>query len=436
MDNFKKLILTFSRRPFIRGVATMASGTASSQAITIAFSPLITRLYGPEVFGLQGIFLSVVNVLVVVAGLGYPSAIILPKRDSDAVCLIRLSLFVAIGMSLFTAIILSFLGLEILLLLNAEAISGLINFIPLTMFLIATATILSQWLIRKKAYGLSARYMLLGTLVTNAVKITGGWYYPAAFTLIVSNLFGSLLCTIMTWLGWRSHSQNMILTEGHNVSSRKLTLFELARQYSDFPLLRTPQNLINALSQSMPILLLSSFFGSTQAGQYAIALAVLSAPASLIGGSVMSVFYPRINEAIHKRKNVRQLIVSATLGMAATGALPYLSLAIAGPILFENIFGKEWHAAGIYAQLLSAWLFLQYINKPAIAAIPALRLHGRLLVYEVFSTSSKVLALWLGFVFFKSDVIAVGLFSLFGALAYLWLIIWVVNASAEPNRIK
>ena len=50
----KQRILAFSKRPFVRNVVTVASGTAASQAIVMAFSPLITRIYGPEAFGLQG----------------------------------------------------------------------------------------------------------------------------------------------------------------------------------------------------------------------------------------------------------------------------------------------------------------------------------------------------------------------------------------------
>lgn len=41
----------FSRKPFIRNVATVATGTVAAQAIAIAFSPIITQLYDPDAFG-------------------------------------------------------------------------------------------------------------------------------------------------------------------------------------------------------------------------------------------------------------------------------------------------------------------------------------------------------------------------------------------------
>jgi O-antigen/teichoic acid export membrane protein len=141
----------------------------------------------------------------------------------------------------------------------------------------------------------------------------------------------------------------------------------------------------------------------------------------------MQVFYPRVTEAIHNGEDARALVTKATLGLALTGAIPFAVIAIAGPALFGFVFGAEWHKAGTYAQWLSPWLFFQYINKPAVSAIPSLGLQGALLAYELFSTGSKVLALYVGYAAFKSDVAAVALYSVFGVVAYIWLILWVIS---------
>ncbi len=150
----------------------------------------------------------------------------------------------------------------------------------------------------------------------------------------------------------------------------------------------------------------------------------------------MQVFYPRINEAIHRGEDAKSLIIRATVGLALSGAVPFLIVILAGPTLFGFVFGNEWTVAGTYAQWLSIWIFFQYINKPAVAAIPALRIQQGLLIYELFSTGTKVLALYLGYIYFKSDVIAIALFSLLGAIAYMWLILWVIFHSGKLTTIK
>jgi O-antigen/teichoic acid export membrane protein len=426
-------IRNFTRRPFVRNVATVATGTAASQAIAMAFSPLITRLYGPEVFGLQGIFVSVVGLLSVVAALGYPVAIVLPKRDSDALGLVRLSIYIALGWALLTTLALYFFGRNLLQLLNAETIADFIYLIPVAMVISVLGSVLGQWLIRNKAFGFSAKYGVFTTLLLSVVKTGLGFLHPTAMALIVTNTAGGIVGTALTWLGWRNQTTKHILP----TATQPLTgLRQLALRHRDFPLLRTPQNLINAFSQSLPMLLLASYFGASASGQYAIAISVLGVPASLIGGSVMSVFYPRINAAIQNGENARALIIKATIGMAVTGALPFLLVIVAGPFLFEVVFGEKWHTAGVYAQWLSLWLFLQYINKPAVSAIPALQLQGGLLIYEIFSTGTKLLALWLGFTVFKSDVAAIALFSAFGVVAYVWLILWVIYRSKAQVQVQ
>ncbi|MBE0440418.1 MAG: oligosaccharide flippase family protein [Gammaproteobacteria bacterium] len=245
----------------------------------------------------------------------------------------------------------------------------------------------------------------------------------------MTNLAGTLLGTALTYLGWRRAPPTQ---RQHNESDeRPATLKQLARRHIDFPLLRTPQNLINAFSQSLPILLLSTYFGASSAGHYTIAISVLGIPSNLIGGAVMSVFYPRITAALNNGENARALIIKATVGMAAAGAIPFLIVMLGGPFLFSFIFGKEWHIAGHYAQWLAAWLFVAFINRPAVSAIPALRLQGFLLSNEIISIMLRVVSLYVGFALLRDNVAAVMLFSIVGVLINIHLIYYVIRHSNE-----
>lgn len=429
--NFR--LRTLLQRPFVRNVLMVATGTAGSQAITIAFAPFITRLYGPEAYGLQGLFISVAGLLSTVAAFSYPTAIVLPKSDADALGIARLSIYIGLSMSLLTAIAMIFVGDDLLKLLKAEEISTFTLLIPIAMMASVLGAVLSQWLIRKKAFSLTARYAVGTSLLLNSAKTFIGIIHPSALALIATNLVGVLIGTSLTFLGWRKLPKEINSKE---TITAPASLGALAYRHSDFPLLRTPQNLINAFSQSLPIVVLAAYFGPSSSGQYSLALTVLSVPAALIGGSVMSVFYPRINEALHAGEDAKALIVRATTAMAATGALPFLIVIIGGPLLFQTIFGNEWRTAGIYSQWLAIWIFFQYINKPAVSAIPALHLQGGLLIYEIFSTVTKIGALWIGFTLYKDAVIAVALFSIVGTLAYVWLILWVIHNSSKHRAAK
>jgi len=413
---------------FVRNVATVATGTAAAQAITLAFAPVITRLYGPEAFGLQGLFASLLGLCATLAALGYPTAIVLPRRQQDAVGIAKLSIFIATAFAVLVAILLAVLGDRLLNLLNAQALGPLVYLLPVAMVFSAMSAVLSQWLIRNRAYGITARFQVVTALLMGLAKSGVGLITPGAAALVITNVLGGLMGTLLTfwgWLRWRTADKKVTM------SSPSKSMVALAGEYRDFPLFRTPQNFINAVSQSLPVILLTAYFGAASAGQYSIALSLLGVPAALIGGSVMSVFYPRVTEAVHNHENVRGLIIKATLGMMAAGCLPYLLVMAFGPLLLPVIFGDQWSESGRYAQWLAPWLFLQFANRPAVAAIPSLGLQKGLLVYELFSTGSKVVALWVGFVLYESAIVSVALFSLAGIAAYVWLILWVIHSSPK-----
>lgn len=431
----RRKIIILRSSSFIRNVMTLATGTALSQALTMAFSPLITRLYGPELFGLQSIFMTVVAMASTVAAMNYPTAMVLPKTDNEAKAIARLSLYLGFVISLIAGAGLHLWGGELLALLNAKAIFDFKLLIPISMMVSVAGAVLSQWLIRKRAFLLTARYGVMTSLIMNGTKVGLGLMHPAAISLIVTNIVGGLVGAGLTYLGWRKHRAiypEAIVTPPQPMAEA----WGMAKAYRDFPLFRTPQVLINSVSQGLPVMLLASVFGAASAGHYAIALTVLATPAALIGNSVMSVFLPRFNDAIHHGEDVKKLVVRATSGMSVAGGLPFALVLLAGPAIFAFVFGAEWRHAGVYAQLLAPWLFLQFINRPAVAAVPALRLQRGLLGYELFSTGSKVAALWVGFQLFKSDVVAVALFSLVGSIAYIWLIYWVIRRSSNVGNVN
>jgi len=430
-STLKELLAQFLRRPFVRKVGTVATGTAVSQAIALAFAPLITRLYGPEAFGLQSIFVSVVGLISIVATLGYPLGIVLPKTDSEAMALVRLSVATGTVATLLTAICLYFFGSDLLSLLNAQVIERYAYLIPVAVYAAVLARVLAQWLVRNEAFSLSAKYGVITAFAMSAVKATLGLHWPTPGVLICANTAVGLAGTGCTYWGWLR--QRHLTRQKEPRQRAGLSLLNVAIKHRDFALLRTPQDLINALSQALPLLLLSAYFGSTAAGHYAIAIAVLGVPTALIGSSVMAVFYPRVTQAVQDGEDARSLIVRATSGMALAGAAPFLVLVIAGPVLFSWVFGDDWRTAGVYAQCLAPWLFMQFINQPAVAAVPALRIQRGLLIYEIFSTATKVLALWLGFSIFGNDLAAVVLFSAFGVVAYAWLIGWVISVSRKDR---
>ena len=418
-------IASLSKSKFVRNVATVATGTAGAQAISIAFSPIITRLYGPDSFGLLGVFMALVAVLAPLAALTYPIAIVLPKEDSDARALGWLSFYIAFSMSSFFAIVIVIWGELLLGLVGLEAIVAYSMLIPIAMFFSAILQIARQWLIRKKQFKVTAKVALYQALIISSNKTGLGFLNPIAFFLIIVSVAGSILQAIMLWAGIRKVQKNQQVKQKYS----KTELKQIAIDHKDFPIYRAPQIFINAISQGLPVIMLASFFGPAAAGFYALSKTVLDMPIGLIGQSVSDVFYPRINEAAHNNENLTKLLTKATLVLSAVGIIPFGIVIAFGPWLFEFVFGQGWDKAGEYAVWLSIFLFFNFINKPTVAAVPILELQGGLLFYEVFSTGLKFISIMVGFFVFKDDLVSIMLFSISGAISYIFMICWILIKS-------
>lgn len=172
----------------------------------------------------------------------------------------------------------------------------------------------------------------------------------------------------------------------------------------------------------LPVIMLTSLFGASAAGQYSLVLLVLSAPVTLLGSSVGEVFYPKITRAINNQTgNAFSLISKATLVLFFIGIFPFSLIAIFGDTILPWVFGHEWQVAGKYSQWIALWMVAVLCTGPAVAAMPALRIQSFLLIYEVIVTLARVGALYFGQLN-GDDIFAIALFSLVNIIGYIGLL--------------
>lgn len=414
------MIKQLTKSKFVRNVVLVASGAAGAQAITMAFAPIITRMYGPESFGLLGAFMATLGIVTPIAALAYPIAIVLPKSDDDAKGIAKLSVRIALVIALAFSLILLVAGEQIAAVLGMQAIAGFMLLIPLAMFFSALQQVMQQWLIRKKQFKVMARIAVSQSFILNGSKIGVGWFWPIGPVLIILATLGNMLYAVQLWFGAKKWADN----DGRidSPAASEVDLKALAYKHRDFPYYRAPQIFINALSQSLPVLILASFFGPASAGFYAIGRTVLGMPSMLLGKAVADVFYPKIAESANRNENLYSPIFKATLALAVIGAIPYGLVFLFGPWLFSLVFGEEWRVAGEYARWLAAWSYFGFMNRPSVAALAVLNMQGFFLIYEIVSLILRAASLYIGFAILKDDLQAVILFSISGVILNFALI--------------
>lgn len=412
---------------FIKNVLIMATGSAGAQAVTMLFSPIITRLYGPEVFGMMGAFTALISMALPIAALTYPIAIVLPKNDNNARGIIKLSLYITLSISIFIMILVVLFNKNIVELFQLEAISQYLYLLPLVIIFGGIMEVSQQWLIRTNQFSINAKVTFLQSLITNGSKAGIGVYYPAASVLITIQTIGiGLQAFMMIFLARKSNYRSSEEPREEILPSKML-----AKKYIDFPLFRAPQVFLAGISDGLPILLLTAFFGPASAGFYSIGRTVLGLPSKFIGQSIGDVFYPRIAKAANSGENLTRLITKATILLGVVGIIPFGIVIIFGPWLFEFVFGEGWDVAGEYARWISLTSFVVFINKPSVRSLPVLNAQKLHLVHTIILVAIRSLGLAIGFYLFNSDIVAIALFGLSSVAMNIALFLITIKLSKD-----
>ncbi|UNK05621.2 oligosaccharide flippase family protein [Psychrobacter raelei] len=426
---FKKL----SNNNLARNVLIVASGTAAAQIIALILMPIITRLYGPESYGKLGVFITVITILTPISTMALPSAIVLPEKDSESRAIARLSLIIALLVS--TILSLVFIAANDLLvnLSTFQNLGNLIWFLPLALLFTSCQDVYTQWIIRKKEFKDLSKVSVSHSLLNYGTQALIGFKYPFTYILIAIHTIGIFVRALMLYY----FSKDIRSTSLKSDRNSKPSALRILRKYYDFPMYRAPEMLLSAISQGMPVILLSTYFSLTIAGFYTLTRTVLAIPINLLGSSIQSVFYPHFNEAVLNNSKTTSLLMKPTLTLLYVGLVPLVLTIFFAPFAFSLVFGDEWYEAGKYAQWLSIWFLFTLVSRPSISAIPVFKLQGWLLIFELISTIVKILALFIGYYYFNNPIVAISLFSITGSLAFLILILKVFkHAATLDNKIK
>ena len=213
---------------FTKNILTLMTGTAIAQAIPIAISPILTRLYTPEDFGVFALFVAIISVLANTANARYELAIMLPKKDEDAINIFALGFIITCLISSLLFFVVLLFNDYFVKLLGNEEIGFWLYFIPITVFFSGLYNILNYFNNRRKCYKDLRNAAILKSIVLAVIQVSIGLVKQGATGLIsgqiVSNLFANikLLNNIL---------KNKVLIS--KISMAKM--IALAKKYKKFP---------------------------------------------------------------------------------------------------------------------------------------------------------------------------------------------------------
>ena len=351
-----------------RQVMTLVTGTGLAQLIPLAVSPLLTRLYTPQDFGVFALYASLLAVLAVLGSARYELALMLPKDDTDALALVALATAIVLATSaaVLAAVLLFQAGLARWL--DSPALGPWLFLVPVSMLLTGLVNTLTVWANRTSRYRQISISRVLQSASAAAVAVALGWGLSrgsqAGVGLVLGAVVGQALAAAsLAWPFWRRWGARLQGVGWQPMRAQAL-------RFREFPAINMPHALLDALQGSAVVALIAALFGPTLLGFHALAQRVVRTPMATLGSAVAQVFQKRAADALHAGGDTRRLVdaVLRRLGAVAVAVLPLLWFA---PELFAFVFGAAWREAGVYAQILTPWLLLNFMLSP-LSQLPLL----------------------------------------------------------------
>ena len=376
--------------------------------------PILTRIYSPDNFGFLAIYLAIVGIISTISAGKYELAIILPKKENEALNLLSLSLFLNFFIFIFNILLYIFLKIYF-----GSQISLIFMFIPFGIMIESLILTFNNYNLREKNFSYLSKSKILRSASVGCFQILFFYLGYMDLGLIFGILIGISLTLYYLILPFKT-----IFNEIFN-KVNKDSLITVAKKYINFPKYQAVSTFINALSQNSILLLLSFFYGSIIVGYYSLAHRLLKMPISLISDSIRQIFYKEGADLLHNDKNIYDIYRKTTIFLFLL-AIPVITIAWNFlPILFMYIFGTEWIISGEYAQILIFWIFFLFINPPSIASVQLLSLQKEYMYYETLLLSFRILAIFLGYYYYSDILISLKLFTLISVLFNIILMSYI-----------
>jgi lipopolysaccharide exporter len=417
---------SLTEKDFIGDVLKLISGSFAVQAISLVLSPIMTRLYSPENFGVSAVFTSIYSILAVITCLRYEATIVIAKTKEESANMLGVCMFFASLTTLVFFPTLYFLRYWLADIFQAPELVYLIWLAPLTALTSGTYLAFYNWNTRNRKYIRLSAASVTQEVVMDGTRLAFGFSgHASGATLIISNILGSLTSSIALAVP--------ILTNEWDFLKSSITwhgMVEGIKKFKKFPLYTTWTSLISIFAHQITTLLLAVFFTNAVTGFYAMGNRIIRLPITMVANVISQVFFQRAAQAKHEG-NISSLVENTFERLIVYGLFPMLLLLIAGKELFTLVLGEPWAEAGVYSQILSIWTFFVFITTPCIHLANIYEKQEVNLAVNAVLLVTRLGSLVIGGM--QNDVrLTLILFSASGSLVMAWFFFWSIRITGAP----
>lgn len=417
---------------FFSNIIVLVGGVVSANIVTLLASPIITRLYHVDSFGVVAVYISLLSFISVIASLCYEFAIPLPEDDESAINIFVLSIFTVMIMSSISSLIIVLFSEQILTWANMQTLKPYIWLLPIGLLGAGTYKVLNYWAIRSKDYRKIAKTRINQGLSRAISQIGLGLARFDTLGLIIGEIFFNVGGTISLAKYLIKKNRDLF----GKVSFRKVK--EASKRYKKFPLIASGSQLLNTMGWQLPPLFLATIYGAQVTGWFYLVIKVASAPMGLLGNAVAQVYYGNAPRLISENPiGLKRLFLKTTKTLFLVGIVPIIVLAIFGPQLFSIIFGSEWEEAGIYARIMAPAFLMQLTVSPLSMTANLMERQDMQFIGDLIRSIGIVILFTLAKELKFSSIQTICLLSgiiFFTYLLYFFIYLKLISKNASSNK--
>jgi len=344
---------------FVRSAMILAGGTTLAQGLAVLLSPILTRLYTPNDFGLLAIYSSILAMAMNIASFRYEFAIPIPEDNQTAIDLLALCMALVFFTSVLGTLGFVFFYDELSNIRQIGSLKQYIWFLPVGFLFAGAFQVLNFWAVRERLYHTIARTSLSQGIAGILTQMGLGFLKTGPFGLLLGQVIGqSAGIGTLAKQFWKKNKDNI-----HSLSITNIR--SAASRYKDFPLYQSSASLLNSAGLQVPSLLFAVYYGVDVAGWFYLTQKVLAMPISLIGSSVSKVFLGEAARLSSEPLRLQKLFREINVKLFMLGIGPCLILAVAGQWIFKFVFGAQWVQSGVFVQVM-AFVFLLKLTTDSV----------------------------------------------------------------------
>jgi len=349
-------IVAVKQSKFAKNVMTLLLGSSLAQAIPLALSPILTRIYSPEEFGVVTIYLSLVSIIAVLATGRYELAIVQPEKRADAISIVVLCCSITIVVSGILFLFVLFFNEQIAILLGEKQLGPWLFLLPVSIFLTGMHKSLNYWYVRNKQFKLVAASNVAQGMTTPTTQVI---FNGMSGGLILGSLLGTAASGLVLLKQCLKKEKKSFATV------TKVKMVEQAKRYSKLPKYSLAGSFADNTSQQLPVFFITRVFNSHATGLFSLTMRVINLPLTLISRSVSQVVLQKVADLNNTSPSqIKALIIKLFVLLLAIN-LPLIAVIwFFGGDLFSFVFGERWREAGELGRILVFALAIRFAVSP------------------------------------------------------------------------